>query len=117
MSSFWQPLDDHDDSDESIMTDPLEELQSPRKARDDFIKYMKNEVFRLNFYRAHMLYFIIVIFVSSLVVYGQGRADGPKELGSAHMTYTDALFLCCSAMTTTGKPCHQISCIHRLTAR
>lgn len=106
MSSFWRPLDSHDDTDESIMTDPLEELQSPRKAKDDFIKYMKNEVFRLNFYRAHMLYFIVVIFVSSLVVYGQGRADGPKELSSAHMTYTDALFLCCSAMTTTGKLCH-----------
>ncbi|ENI10403.1 hypothetical protein COCC4DRAFT_35347 [Bipolaris maydis ATCC 48331] len=102
MSSSWQPLDGHDDTDESIMTDPLEELQSPRKAKDDFIKYMKNEVFRLNFYRAHMLYFIVVIFLSSLVVYGQGRADGPKELGSAHITYTDALFLCCSAMTTTG---------------
>lgn len=102
MSSFWQRLDNNVD-DESVMTDPLDELQNPRKAKDDFVKYMKEEVFRLNFYRAHMLYFIVVIALSSVVVYGQGLADGPKELRDAHLSYIDALFLCCSAMTTTGK--------------
>jgi hypothetical protein len=103
MSSFWQRLND-DVADESIMMDPLDELHNPQKAKDDFVKYMKEEVFTLNFYRAHMLYFIVVIALSSVVVYGQGRADGPRELGGAHLTYVDALFLCCSAMTTTGKP-------------
>ncbi|USP76206.1 hypothetical protein yc1106_03480 [Curvularia clavata] len=85
MSSFWQRLDDNVD-DESVMTDPLDELQNPRKAKDDFIKYMKEEVFRLNFYRAHMLYFIVVIALSSVVVYGQGLADGPRELCDAHLS-------------------------------
>lgn len=116
MSSFWQRLDDNVD-DESVMTDPLDELQNPHKAKDDFVKYMKEEVFRLNFYRAHMLYFIIVIALSSVVVYGQGLADGPEELRDAHLTYIDALFLCCSAMTTTGRPLHELTTIHQLTLR
>jgi hypothetical protein len=80
----------------------IEELRNPRQAKDDFIQYLKKEVFSLNFYRAHMLYFVIVIAVSSVIVWGQGLADGPKEVGGAHMAYIDALFLCCSAMTTTG---------------
>jgi hypothetical protein len=98
MSSSWQPLDDNDE-----MHDALEDLRNPRQAKNDFLKYLKEEVFKLNFYRAHMLYFIVVIAISSVIVYGQGLADGPEEVGGAHLTYTDALFLCCSAMTTTGK--------------
>ncbi|RAR09254.1 potassium transport protein 1 [Stemphylium lycopersici] len=81
MSSSWQRLDDNGGDDGSVMTDPLDELRNPRKAKDDFVKYMKEEVFKLNFYRAHMLYFIVVIAISSVVVYGQGLADGPEELG------------------------------------
>ncbi|KAI8932288.1 hypothetical protein NX059_010484 [Plenodomus lindquistii] len=84
------------------MPDPIEELRNPRKAKDDFLRYMREEFFRLNFYRAHMLYFIVVIAISSVIVYGQGLVDGPKEVGDAHLTYMDALFLSCSAMTTTG---------------
>ncbi|KAH9861008.1 hypothetical protein IAQ61_010744 [Plenodomus lingam] len=84
------------------MQDPMEELRDPRKAKDDFLHYMRHEFFRLNFYRAHMLYFIVVIAISSLIVYGQGRANGPKEVGGEHLTYMNALFLTCSAMTTTG---------------
>lgn len=89
------------------MPDPIDELRHPRKAKDDFRKYLRNEVLQLNFYRAHMLYFIVVIAVASLVVYGQGRANGPREKGDAHLSYMDALFLSCSAMTTTGElwPC------------
>ncbi|OAL57355.1 potassium transport protein-like protein 1 [Pyrenochaeta sp. DS3sAY3a] len=83
------------------MTDPVDELRSPQKAKEDFKEYLRKEV-RLNFYRAHMLYFIGVIAISSVIVYGQGLANGPKEVGGAHLTYMDALFLCCSAMTTTG---------------
>lgn len=84
------------------MTDPVDELRSPQKAKEDFKEYLRKEI-RLNFYRAHMLYFIGVIAISSVIVYGQGLANGPKEVGGAHLTYMDALFLCCSAMTTTGK--------------
>jgi hypothetical protein len=84
------------------MHDPIEELRNPRRVKNDFLKYLKEEVFRLNFYRAHMLYFIVVIAIASVIVYGQGLADGPKERGGEHLTYTDALFLSCSAMTTTG---------------
>lgn len=102
MSSFWQRLDD-DGDDESVMTDPLNELQRPQKAKDDIVKYLKEELFKLNFYRAHMLYFVVVIALSSVIVYVQGLADGPEMPGGAHLQYVDALFLCCSAMTTTGK--------------
>lgn len=33
------------------MTDPIDELRDPRKAKDDFLKYLRREVFTLNFYR------------------------------------------------------------------
>lgn len=85
------------------MPDPVDELRNPREAKDHFFKYLKDEVFTLNFYRAHMLYFIVVIAISSVIVYGEGVKNGPKEYRDAHLTYMDALFLTCSAMTTTGK--------------
>jgi hypothetical protein len=84
------------------MPDPIEELRNPRKAKDDLVKYLRQEIFTLNFYRAHMLYFVIVIAISSVVLYGAGIAHGPKAYGKDHLTYMDALFLCASAMTTTG---------------
>jgi hypothetical protein len=74
------------------MPDPIEELRNPRKAKDDLVKYLRREIFTLNFYRAHMLYFII----------GAGIAHGLKPYERDHLTYMDALFLCASAMTTTG---------------
>jgi hypothetical protein len=85
------------------MADAVEELQHPREAKRHFLAYLRDEIFTLNFYRAHMLYFIVVIAISSLIVYGEGVANGPKEIGQSHLTYIDALFLACSAMTTTGK--------------
>jgi hypothetical protein len=85
------------------MPDAIEELSHPRKAKKDFVAYLRHELFTLNFYRTHMLYFIAVIAVSSVIVYGAGIASGPKEYGFAHLTYIDALFLCTSAMTTTGR--------------
>lgn len=88
------------------MPDPIDELRNPRQARDDFLKYLREEVFKLNFYRAHMLYFIIVIGITSVIVYGQGVAVGPKGVGGPHLTYMNALFMCCSAMTTTGMSLH-----------
>ena len=84
------------------MADAVEELQHPREAKRHFITYLRDEVFMLNFYRTHMLYFIIVIAISSVILYGEGVANGPKEFEQSHLTYMDALFLACSAMTTTG---------------
>jgi hypothetical protein len=49
-----------------------------------------------------MLYFIVVIAISSVIVYGVGVTHGPKEYRNDHLTYMNALFLCTSAMTTTG---------------
>jgi hypothetical protein len=85
------------------MADTVEELQHPREAKRHFLAYLRDEILTLNFYRAHMLYFVVVIAISSVIVYGEGVANGPKELGQSHLTYMDALFLACSAMTTTGK--------------
>ncbi|KAH7092551.1 cation transport protein-domain-containing protein [Paraphoma chrysanthemicola] len=84
------------------MTDADDELPSPRTAKDSFVNYLRHEVFTLNFYRAHMLYFIAVIAISSVILYGVGIARGPKEFRDDHLTYIDAVFLCASAMTTTG---------------
>ncbi|KAG9198994.1 hypothetical protein G6514_009179 [Epicoccum nigrum] len=85
------------------MPDPVEELQrKPKEAKKRFLAYLKDEILTLNFYRAHMLYFIIVIAVSSVIVYGEGVKNGPKELRDSHLSYMNALFLTCSAMTTTG---------------
>ncbi|KAJ4339648.1 hypothetical protein N0V87_003089 [Didymella glomerata] len=85
------------------MPDPVEKLQqNPREAKNHFLKYLKDEFFTLNFYRAHMLYFIVVIAISSAIVYGEGVRNGPKEYRDSHLSYMDALFLTCSAMTTTG---------------
>lgn len=84
------------------MSDPIDELRHPRKAKDDFLRYLRKEIFTLNFYRAHMLYFIVIIAISSVVVYGAGIAHGPKQYGQDHLTYVDSLFLCTSAMSTTG---------------
>lgn len=89
-------------SKDDIMPDPIDELRNPKQAKDDFLTYLHKEVFVLNFYRVHMLYFILVIAISSVIVYGQGLASGPEQVGGAHLTYMDALFLSCSAMTTTG---------------
>jgi len=84
------------------MPDAIDELCNSRQVKNDFLKYLRREVFTLNFYRAHMLYFIVVIAVSSVIMYGLGLAHGPKEYRDDHLTYMDALFLCTSAMTTTG---------------
>jgi hypothetical protein len=85
------------------MPDSNDEHLSPHQAKQHFIKYIRNELFTLNFYRAHMLYFIVVIAISSVIVYGEGVKNGPKDgYYDSHLSYMDALFLTCSAMTTTG---------------
>lgn len=84
------------------MRDPWDEVQHPQEAKNHFLAYLRDDVFQLNFYRLHMLYFIVVIFTSSLMVYGEGLANGSTEVNGTKLRYIDALFLCCSAMTTTG---------------
>ena len=84
------------------MRGPWEEVQHPQKAKQHFLAYLRDDVFRLNFYRLHMLYFIVVIFIFSILVYGEGLANGSTEVNGTKLRYIDALFLCCSAMTTTG---------------
>ena len=92
-------------------------VRNPERAKSRSLAWWKNEVFQLNFYRAHMLYFIIVILVSSVIVYGEGIADNDHGVNGPSMSklrYVDALFLCCSAMTTTGgessPPFHTFLC-------
>ena len=100
------------------MPDPVEELQrKPKEAKKRFLAYLKDEVWALNFYRAHMLYFIIVIVVSSVIVYVEGVKNGPKEFRDSHLSYMDALFLTCSAMTTTGKFSARFTTAIQLTCR
>jgi hypothetical protein len=79
-----------------------EDCRHPDQAKQDVKNYLKDEVFTLNFYRLHMLYFICVIAIASVIVYGEGLANGPEEVGRSHLTYIDALFTTTSAMTTTG---------------
>ena len=50
-----------------------------------------------------MAYFLITILISSLVLYGSGVVDDPTENYGGHLEYIDALFLCTSAMTGTGR--------------
>ncbi|KAK7549418.1 potassium transport protein-like protein 1 [Phyllosticta paracitricarpa] len=67
-----------------------------------FWHYVKDEISHVNFYRLHMSYFVFVILISSLIVYGEGLANDPRQINGSRLRYIDALYLCCSAMTTTG---------------
>ena len=52
-------------------------------------------VFHPNFYRLHLLYFILTILTSSCIFYG-------SNMFGDHVKFTDALFLCTSAMCNVG---------------
>ena len=54
----------------------------------------------LNFYRVHIIYFLLTIILSSIIMYGSG-IHGNAE-ASFKLRYIDAIFLCTSAMTSTG---------------
>jgi len=60
-------------------------------------------LFHLNFYRIHLSYFIIVILLASVIMYGSttngNSGDAEAEF---RLRYIDALFLCTSSMTNTG---------------
>ncbi|KAK4892956.1 hypothetical protein LTR27_008684 [Elasticomyces elasticus] len=59
---------------------------------------LRQRAFRLNFYRCHLGYFVITILVASGVLYGSSG----NGLNDYHLSYTDALTMAASAMTTTG---------------
>ena len=65
--------------------------------------YFRRSLFQVNFYRLHLSYFILTILVSSIIFYGSGRDDDSNEINGQPLAYIDALFLCGSAMTATGK--------------
>ncbi|OJD35249.1 potassium ion transporter [Diplodia corticola] len=76
------------------MQDAIGEVRNPHDAKEHFLYYLRKEVFHLNFYRMHMLYFVVVIVITSLIVYGEGLANDGGQL-----RYIDALFLCCRLNT------------------
>ena len=87
------------------MDDFAERVKHPREAKRTILKWFDDEVCQLNFYRAHMLYFIVIILLFSVIIYGEGLANNDHGVNGPIMSklrYIDALFLCCSAMTTTG---------------
>lgn len=71
-----------------MQSQPVEHYAS--QARD----YLKSAL-QPNFYRLHLCYFILVILVTSAIFWGSNTAD-------FHVSYTDSLFLCCSAMCNVG---------------
>ena len=52
-------------------------------------------LFRPNFYRLHLLYFVLVIILASVIVYGSSTSD-------FSLSYIDSIFLCTSAMCNIG---------------
>lgn len=57
----------------------------------------------MNFYRGHIIYFVVTIIVSSIIIYGSG-INGNSDDAEAFfkLRYIDAIFLCTSAMTNAG---------------
>ena len=57
----------------------------------------------MNFYRVHIIYFLLTIILSSIIMYGSG-VDGNSGDAEASfkLRYIDAIFLCASAMTNAG---------------
>ena len=70
-------------------------MGSFEKGMADSRQLLKDHIFRLNFYRVHLLYFVIVILVSSAIFWG-------SNTHGFLVSFTDALTLCTSAMTNTG---------------
>ncbi|KAH8101386.1 TrkH-domain-containing protein [Cristinia sonorae] len=60
-------------------------------AYDDTYAWLKKE---LNFFRIHLLFFLLVPLISAAVFWGAN--------GRFHISFIDALFLCYSALTVTG---------------
>ncbi|KAI0017628.1 cation transport protein-domain-containing protein [Xylariomycetidae sp. FL0641] len=80
---------------------PRENATSRLKSAVKHTNAHRRRLFRLNFYRCHLTYFVFTIIICSVVLYGSNR--GPEDApGNYRMRYVDALFLATSAMTTTG---------------
>lgn len=60
-----------------------------------WLRGAEGALFHLNFYRLHLLYFILVIIVSSGILYGSSKSD-------YLLPYIDAIYLCTSAMCNVG---------------
>lgn len=59
--------------------------------------------FQTNFYRVHVIYFLLTIILSSVIMYGSGvNANSGDAEALFKLRYIDAIFLCTSAMTATG---------------
>ena len=76
---------------------------NPAKHVESLLSTIHTRVFHLNYFRLHLSYFVFVILLSSVIVYGSGvNGNSNDEEASFYLTYVDALFLCTSAMTSTG---------------
>ncbi|CAD6573172.1 MAG: hypothetical protein ASARMPRED_005922 [Alectoria sarmentosa] len=59
--------------------------------------------FEMNFYRVHVIYFVLTIILSSVIMYGSGVNGNSGDAEALfRLRYIDAIFLCASAMTNTG---------------
>ena len=68
-----------------------------------FAKMAKYHGFELNFYRVHLLYFLLTTILSSIIMYGSGiNSNSGNAEASFKLRYIDAIFLCASAMTNAG---------------
>ena len=76
---------------------------NPAKHVESLLTTIHTRVFHVNYFRLHLSYFVFVILLSSVIVYGSGiNGNSNDEEASFYLTYVDALFLCTSAMTSTG---------------
>ena len=58
---------------------------------------------KMNFYRLHIVYFLLTIILLSIVMYGSGvNGNSGDAEASFKLRYIDAIFLCASAMTNAG---------------
>ena len=86
---------------------------SPRKGRRftfGILRRLRKELLQLKFYRVHMAYFLITILISSAILYGSDLVNKAGEAHRGHLEYIDALFLCTSAMTATGRLAAAYTC-------
>ena len=59
--------------------------------------------FKMNFYRMHLIYFLLTIILSSVIMYGSSISGNSDEAEARFkLRYIDAIFLCTSAMTNAG---------------
>src|SRR5205814_10613577 len=56
---------------------------------------------RFNFYRVHLVYFVVTITIGSIIVYGIDQGV-EKDMNLKKLSWVDALFFTTSAMTLIG---------------